>query len=193
MRLLIHTGDAPGPAGSGETTEWALPALTAFFRHRLPRSRHHEVEDFVQETVLAFWIAVSGRKRRFVHDPAAYLLSIARHKALDALRREYRRRESPIEDVPPELLDRFTTVEAAHDALERSIADRLARALQRLQPIERDVLTLRFIEEVSNAAACRQLGIPPDEGSRIKYRALAKLRLGLARSGALPSVLEGLD
>ena len=71
--------------------------LRRYFRRRLHTDRTDQVEDLVQETLLAL------HTRRMTYDPhqpfTAWIHAIARYKLIDLLRRARRQAHVPIDDV----------------------------------------------------------------------------------------------
>jgi RNA polymerase sigma-70 factor (ECF subfamily) len=55
-------------------------------------------------------------------------------------------------------------------------AARLHRALEQLEPLDREILALRHFEQLDNDEASQALGIHPDAASQRYYRALNRLR-----------------
>ena len=53
---------------------------------------------------------------------------------------------------------------------------RLQEALNTLQPLDREVLTLRHFEQLSNVEAAQVLGLKPTAASNRYIRAIAKLK-----------------
>ncbi len=153
------------------------PELIAWFRRRLPQHRRDEAQDLAQETLLAAWTVIRAGSQDVRH-MARYLRSIARNKLCDSLRRNRRRSAVSIDDAESDALP-FLIPPGSIDGLllEAERRARIARALLCLDQMERKLLTLRYFNGLQNAEACRMLGIRPEEGSRLKYRALEKLRL----------------
>ena len=88
-------GGLNGDAAAHESLLRALvPLLRAFYRRRMT-SGHDDIEDMVQETL----IAVHTRRATYDRDRAftAWLFAIARYKMIDQFRRT--RRTVPIEDL----------------------------------------------------------------------------------------------
>jgi RNA polymerase sigma-70 factor (ECF subfamily) len=147
----------------------ALAAILAQYQNRLYRyllrlvRNPAEAEDLFQQT----WVRVAEKIRRY--DPErsfeAWLFTLARNLAIDHLRR-----------VQPESLDeplagdpggtsaagRLASPErpALEGILERERGARLAQALGQLPVIYREVLTLRFEEEMKIEEIARVIEVP---------------------------------
>jgi RNA polymerase sigma-70 factor (ECF subfamily) len=84
-----------------------------------------------------------------------------------------------------QLLGRLTT---ASEALARAeVQLRLQEALNRLDPMDREVIALRHFEELSNAEVARVLGISPQAASNRHLRAMARLQALLK---GIPGLLD---
>jgi RNA polymerase sigma-70 factor (ECF subfamily) len=83
------------------------------------------------------------------------------------------------------LLGRFTSPTAAAQRAEMQL--RLQEALNRMDPIDREVLTLRHFEELSNVETAQVLGLEPTAASNRYIRALRRLKDILA---GLPGFLD---
>lgn len=68
-------------------------------------------------------------------------------------------------------------------ALRNEAAKQVAAALDELEPLDREVLTLRHFEEFSNAETASVLGIQPAAASKRYVRALARLKVALEQVG----------
>ncbi len=98
---------------------------------------------------------------------AAWLLAIARHRSLDALRK--RRREQHVELVPRE---------------EPSFTANLAlAALGQLTPEQREVIHLRFVEDLPLEEVARLTGRSIGAVKSLQHRALGQLRSQLSLKG----------
>jgi RNA polymerase sigma-70 factor (ECF subfamily) len=83
------------------------------------------------------------------------------------------------------LLGRLTSpTQAAHRAEVRLV---LQEALNGMDPLDREVLTLRHFEELSNAEVAQLLGLSKTAASNRYIRALERLREGL---GGIPGLLS---
>jgi RNA polymerase sigma-70 factor (ECF subfamily) len=138
-------------------------------------------EDVFQQT----WVRVSERIRRY--DPSRpfgpWLLAVGRNLALDHLRRV---RPASL-DEGPEPAAPAEGPGAASDPLARLAArerrERLGAALDRLGPHDREVLSLRFEEELSLKEIAALARVPlPTVKARL-YRAMARLRSRLLEAG----------
>jgi RNA polymerase sigma-70 factor (ECF subfamily) len=84
-----------------------------------------------------------------------------------------------------QLLGRFTSPTRAAQRAELQI--RLQEALNRMDPVDREVLTLRHFEELSNVETAQVLGLEPTAASNRYIRALRRLKDVLA---GLPGFLD---
>lgn len=117
-----------------------------------------EAEDVFQET----WLTVF-RQLRTLHDPAAFpvwLFRAARHRAFNWLRRRRRERELLV-DVP---LEAIATNEPEDDGLPASVQDidaaRIDAAMREMPPPQREVLILRFHQDLSYAEIAQITAVP---------------------------------
>lgn len=146
----------------------ALDRLILLYQHRLfryllylTRDRHF-AEDIFQET----WIRVLERGHQY--DPKwkfeTWLISIARNLAIDQMRR--RNPESLTDFLADESGEQVRDIPdaAATNALDhltrREADSQVAVALQSMPPLYREVLVLRFHEELSLEEIARVLGTP---------------------------------
>lgn len=160
-----------------------LQALVEQYQYRLVRyliyllGRRDEVDDLVQET----WLKVLERGRsydgRSRFEP--WLFAIARHLTIDHLRK---RRVFSLDsnDCPEEDAIALSPVSGVPSpfvlAARSEDAERLALALQTLQPIYRESLVLRFQEDLSLDEMAAVVGAPVSTVASRIYRALATLR-----------------
>lgn len=128
-------------------------ALRSYLRRSFPAVR--DVDDVVQESYLRVWTARAGQPIRCAR---AFLFKVARHVALDLVRRH---RASPIAEVRD--FDALSVVEDkpnAADAL--STAEKIqliAEAIAALPPRCREIIVRRKLQGVSQREVAAQLGL----------------------------------
>jgi RNA polymerase sigma-70 factor (ECF subfamily) len=164
----LRRGDTAGLAGLMSRHQDRL------FRYLLRLLGEEAVaEDVFQQT----WLRAAGSIGRF--DPARpfgpWLFAVARNLALDELRR-----------CRPESLDEAGAEEPAaasgpeSDPLARALVRqrgaRVAEAVSSLAPLDREVLSLRFEEDLALPELASSLGVPVPTAKARLYRALARLR-----------------
>jgi RNA polymerase sigma-70 factor (ECF subfamily) len=142
-----------------------------YFLHKMLRDVH-AAEDVLQEVWLAVFRDLPG-----LADPGAFvawLYRIARHRVLHELRKR-RQPLSPLEDLDGQAEETPDEVLSAEDAEE------VHAAIDELAPEHREVLLLRFIEEMSYQEMAGVLGCRLGTvRSRLHY-AKAALRRALER------------
>ena len=157
-----------------------LGALVEQYQYRLVRyliyllGRRDGVDDLVQETWLRVLKRGSSYDGQSRFEP--WLFRVARNIVVDAIRKrrmfsldsndDYGVRPAPTSDEPSP----FTLAARTEDA------DRLARSLQTLEPVYREVLVLRFQEDFSLQEISAIVGAPVSTVASRIYRGLATLR-----------------
>jgi RNA polymerase sigma-70 factor (ECF subfamily) len=162
----LRRGDTAGLAGLMGRHQGRL------FRYLLRLVGDEAVaEDAFQQT----WVQVAERIGRYdASRPfAPWLLTVARNLALDHLRR--RQPESLDEANEPAAPAGEASDPLAH-AVARERTGRVAAALFSLAPLDREVLSLRFEEELALPEIAQTLGVPVPTAKARLYRALARLR-----------------
>ena len=128
-------------------------------------------EDVAAQTFLSAWQHLPTLRRPARFD--AWLFRIAHHQALNELRK--RRPTTPLDDLP-ELADP-DRLSSPTDLLDGKIdRETLWHALLRLPEMQREVLVLRFLEELPHARIAAQLGKSEEAVRALQYRALNRLR-----------------
>jgi RNA polymerase sigma-70 factor, ECF subfamily len=191
----------------------ALNALLSRHRGRLRRmvemrldARLHarlDASDVVQEA----FVEVAGRLDEYLRDPRLPLFLWLRLVVGERLLRLHRqhlgtqmrdagREVSLYRGALPaassaalaaQLLGRFTSPTQAAVRAERIL--RVQEALNALDPVDREILSLRHFEELTAAEAARVLGIEESAAAKRYFRALRRLKEVLA---ALPGGQEGV-
>lgn len=140
------------------------------------KTRNSELaEDLLQET----WAVALQRIRKSpLEDPcrlAGYLAGIARHLALNEIRKEIRHRttvNSEIVDLIPD--DSSSPIRQASRAEICRHVHSLLRELKRDR--DREILNLFYVQEQDKSRICRDLGLDSNHFNRVLYRARHRLR-----------------
>jgi RNA polymerase sigma-70 factor, ECF subfamily len=162
----LRRGDTAGLAGLMDRHQDRL------FRYLLRLAGDEAVaEDLFQQT----WLQVAERIGRYDRSRpfAPWLFAVGRNLALDHLRR--RRPESLDERPEPEAPATPDADPFAH-AVARQQGARLADAVAALAPLDREVLSLRFEDDLALPELAQRLAVPLPTAKARLYRALARLR-----------------
>ena len=144
-----------------------LPRVYNFFRYRVGAGP--EAEDLTAITFEKAWRA-RKRYRRELGAFSTWLFTIARHVAVDHLRRTR-------EHVPLDRVAEVAGVDTA-DALaeRRSDVRRLATLLGALPEREREILALKYGAGLTNRAIARLTGLGESNVGTLLHRTVQKLR-----------------
>jgi RNA polymerase sigma-70 factor (ECF subfamily) len=158
-----------------------LEAMVEQYQSRLVRylvslvGRRDWVDDFVQETWLRVLERGSSYDGRCRFEP--WLFRVARNVAIDTMRK---RRTLSLEANDDEGLARPSPASSAPSpyalAARTEDAERLAHSLETLEPVYREVLVLRFEEDLSLHDISAVVGAPVSTVASRIYRGLATLR-----------------
>ena len=140
-----------------------------------------DVEDATSEVFLAVLTGVA----RFEGDGdhfRAWVFTIAHRRAVDRWRRASRTPHiEPIEEAPAPVV-----ASAEDDALDALGTSQVLALLDRLSPDQRDVLTLRFVADLSLEQVALVLGKREGAIKSLQHRALARLRQEIERKAVSP-------
>ncbi len=134
-----------------------------------------------EELAADCFVEILIHKKRFLgnSDFRTYLYSIGRHKAIDFIRKDAKKKLVAPEDVP-ETEDEFR-IEEEFIAEESKRA--LHRAIAQLSEEYRAAVYLIFFEEISYEAAARVLGKSKKQIDNLVYRAKGALKKILTEGG----------
>jgi RNA polymerase sigma-70 factor, ECF subfamily len=137
-----------------------------------------EAMDAVQEAFTTFLTLPQARAlAEHREDSGAFLAVIVRNAARNARRRHHRARpHAPVEDHP--LLDDSPSAATLIAAAEQHLA--VLGCVRKLGEIQRAVVMLRVIEEVSSSEAARSLNLTPGNVAVLLHRAKEALQLCMA-------------
>ncbi|MFI8529543.1 RNA polymerase sigma factor [Streptomyces aquilus] len=136
----------------------------------------HLADDLAQEA----WVAVVRGLPRLRQPErfAPWLFTIARRTVTDHLRHTYRTRETAMEEA--------ATVVADDDLDTVLTTMQIEAGLDALPPLEREVLILHHLEDLSLASCAQVLGVPAGTVKSRLHRARRLLRDHLAEKGHQP-------
>jgi RNA polymerase sigma-70 factor, ECF subfamily len=180
--VTMETEEAQIASGLRRRDPDVLDALIEQYQHRLLRYLAHmtgnraTAEDLFQET----WIRVLEKghqydgKSRF----ATWLMTIAHNVAIDHLRKRVPASLDEMRD--PEEAAPFEPVASGLSPFEQAAAGedkaRIEAALEQLPPIFREVLVLRFQEQLKLEEISKLIGIPVATVKTRLYRGVMALR-----------------
>ena len=130
---------------------------------------HQEAEDLTETVFLKAWEALPKNQKK-IKNFRAWIYRIAHNLVID-----YRRKKSP------EILEAETIVRENHAGIdtvfeEKQESQRLMQAIARLEFKYRQVIVLRFFNQMSHAEAAHVLNIEEGHVRVLQYRGLKKLR-----------------
>jgi len=146
-----------------------------YFLHGYVHS-YETAEDLAEETFVDLLV----HKGRFRGQSSlkTYLFSVARHKAIDHIRREQRRPSVALD----ELAERGDDAPGPEEqALDSERVEAIARALGRIPPEYREVLRLLYIERLKYEDIARVMRKSRKQIDNLAYRARGALRNSLGR------------
>ena len=127
-------------------------------------------QDAVQDAFLSVWRTAAS------FDPlrgkaSTWLLTLVHRRAVDAVRREDRRRAQPLDDAP------IASGDATDETAElREQRRAVQAALAQLPPEQREALELAYSGGLSQSELAERLGVPLGTVKSRMFAALAKLR-----------------
>ena len=151
-----------------------------FARLYLETGDPHRAEDLLQETLL-----IAFRSLRQLADPRgfrAWLLTIAQNVAIDAARRDLRKKRGPPVRTNAAVLDQVAgrTPGPDEQAEQRELREQVLAALRSLPDEYRQPLTLRYIAGAEYDTISTELGLTNGSLRGLLYRGLKLLRTKLA-------------
>ena len=139
---------------------------------------HADAADCFQETFVS---ALEFCRRQQVRNFRALLTRLATARAIDQLRRRFRRSNS--ETDPADWADLQTTNPCPSEmAQQKELTDGLRKSLSKLPPQEAQVFCLRYLNDMSYSQIATELDIKTNAAGVLLHRARAKLRESLKLS-----------
>lgn len=171
-RTLVELSRRRNPQAFGELYE----------RHAVRVYRHactlvgnrDDAEDITAQTFLRAWQAI-GRYRWVGRPLSSWLLTIAHNLAVDHVRGNQNGNHNGNE--PVEIQPTGKTAHNPEEVCQLHVeTERLRNAIMRLKPAEREVVLLRFVDDLSYDEVARMLGKTVNAVRVSQYRALCNLR-----------------
>lgn len=144
-----------------------------------------EAQDLTGQTFLKAFENIDSYELRDVAF-SSWLYRIAHNLVVDYFRRESRREHVPIEEQPPAASNRGNPVESVMADLD---SERLYAAIGKLTHNQREVLVLKFIDNLSNNQVAEIMGISVGAVKSTQKRGLLSLNRILGNSSK-PEFLE---
>ncbi len=137
-------------------------------------------EDLAEDTFVELLVHTS--RFHFQSSLKTYLFAVARHKAIDYLRREKRRGTQSFDELDPNMFaDDQLSTEEMHEAAER--AEALERAMEGLPEEYREVLRLLYLERLSYDEIALVMKKSKKQIDNLSYRARQAMREDLRKEG----------
>lgn len=170
IRNLLEKAQSGDSAAFGEIyREYYTPV----FRYLYLRTRNRELsEDLVQTTFLKVTASLNRFRFREV-SPLAYFFTVARHSLVDHWRKKKEvlfETEETGNDIP----DAAPTPETATE--NRLTRELLEKIINDLSPPHRQIIEMRFFQELTNAEIAERLKKKEPAIRQIQCRALRELR-----------------
>lgn len=167
-------------AGDGE----AFGALVEQYRDNVYRLAYrmcgnaHDADEAAQEAFVAAWRALPNFRGEAKF--STWLYRLTTNAAIDLMRREKRHRTASEEDVP-ELADETDSPQQQVERTEQR--ETVQKALSSLSEEYREVLLLRYMQELDYTEIAAALSLPAGTVKSRLNRAKAALKKALIRSG----------
>ena len=159
----------------------ATPMLLGISRSKLPLKWSYKAEDLAAEALMDLWSKVSSGQE--VRNVKPLLARIVLNKTVDLLRHE-----ANVETESPDAFQDFWKRNAGADG-QTDAVDKIERrheinnVLDMLTPLERDILTYRFLLDLSIEETAGALSLTIDKVKKGQKRALEKARAKMQERG----------
>jgi RNA polymerase sigma factor (sigma-70 family) len=178
--LLIARARAGDKEALEQLFQRHLGSLQRWASGRLPRWARDlaDTDDLVQDTLIQTFKRIESFEPRRVGALQAYL----RQAILNRIRDEFRRKGRRPDQTDLDGLELDATMSPLEEALGRETVDRYERALERLQPEEREAIIGRVEMGYSYEELAEALGKPTSDAARkAAQRALVRLAEEMTR------------
>jgi len=176
VRNLVKKAKGRDPDSFGKLYDEYVDQIFRYVYYKV--GNFAESQDLTGQTFLKAFENIDSYEVRDVAF-SSWLYRIAHNLLVDYFRRESKRENVPIEDQPPTPSTRGNPVETVLADLD---SERLYRALNRLTHNQREVLVLKFIDNMSNNQVAEIMGISVGAVKSTQKRGLLALNRILSNS-----------
>jgi RNA polymerase sigma-70 factor, ECF subfamily len=176
VRNLVKKAKGRDPDSFGKLYDEYVDQIFRYVYYKV--GNFAESQDLTGQTFLKAFENIDSYEQRDVAF-SSWLYRIAHNLLVDYFRRESKRENVPIEDQPPTPSTRGNPVETVLADLD---SERLYRALNKLTHNQREVLVLKFIDNMSNNQVAEIMGISVGAVKSTQKRGLLALNRILSNS-----------
>jgi RNA polymerase sigma-70 factor, ECF subfamily len=176
VRSLVKKAKSRDPEAFGMLYDEYVDQIFRYVYYKI--GNLPESQDLTGQTFLKAFENIDSYEMRDVAF-SSWLYRIAHNLVVDFFRRESKRESVPIEDQPPTASPRGNPVATVLADME---SERLYRAMHKLTHNQREVLVLKFIDNLSNAQVAEIMGISVGAVKSTQKRGLLSLNRILSNS-----------
>ena len=178
---LVRSAQAGDVASFGELYERYVDKVYNYLSFKLGNVA--EAEDIAEQVFLKALESLGGFKWTGVPFQA-WLFRIAHNLMVDTLRRRGKRPSEPLEGAAAQLPDSRPAVDPEAMLQESLTRERLIQAVDRLTELQKQVISLKFAGDLSNAEVARLMGKTEGAVKALQHAALVALQKHLTADAA---------
>lgn len=176
IRNLVRKAKARDPEAFGRLYDEYVDQIFRYVYYKV--GNFADSQDLTGQTFLKAFENIDSYEVRDVAF-SSWLYRIAHNLVVDYFRRESKRESVPIDEQPPAPSTRGNPVETVMADLD---SERLYRALHKLTHNQREVIVLKFIDNLSNTQVAEIMGISVGAVKSTQKRGLLSLNRILSNS-----------
>lgn len=177
IRSLVKKAKDQNPEAFGKIYDEYVDQIFRYIYYKV--GNFAEAQDLTGQTFLKAFENIGSYEFRDVAF-SSWLYRISHNLVVDFFRRESKRESIPIEEHPPTPANTGNPVETVMADLD---SERLYKALQKLTHNQREVIILKFIDNMSNSAVAEIMGISVGAVKSTQKRGLLALNRIISNSG----------
>ena len=148
--------------------------FTPIFRYLFIRLKNRRDAEDLTQTVFMKALAAAPRFENVGKPPLAFLYTIARNSLINFWRKKKEILPENFEEEVAHLAVQEISLETK--LIEQESVERAKQAIQKLSPDQQDVITLKFVNELSNKEIAELLGKTEEAVRQLQSRGLKALR-----------------